>query len=280
MANNTTEIFIEDWKIVEFTRNALFAYVYGFAGIVLLFGSLNLNFVFYVGLPFVFVIAMIFRNKLIKWLFRRGTPQEYYLLIRKIGKVRVFAFILLVVTFAFTLIYGESLSGQASSLLMGAVMFFIPLTFLFVDTLTDYGEIRVLFQMLYPKIKNFSDRQELLHKIFEKLEKQLKKGQILISHDKIIYYFNTNLTEPEKAKSILEELEEWMTGNENQDFLSKLKQIVPESEIKPFEKDPKLKIISPYLPEIIKYSFILAIVLVTTLLNPTLISDIIKIFLN
>jgi len=219
-------------------------------------------------IAYTFLIS--FRNRIIKKIFMKTTPHkllEFTYVLKTIVKVLVVIcfltlFLLLAVPieiYDFTRIF---------VLFFSFYLLYAPFFLMLASAITDSGEIRIVFEVFFSNINNFKQRQKWMKKFFKKLEEKLKKANMKVSSDKLIYHCNFKLMKSESIENNLKDIERWMLGEQIENIDNSIKQIIPEEEIKPLEKIALLDRFLQIPSDVRKYLFVAIIVVIIVVLKP------------
>lgn len=270
----TIENSVESWSGLRTLGYVLFSYFFAFFGFIFLFVGIvpeptEIHSILLLSFSLAYAIIMSLRNRIIKKLFLRMAPAKFlefnYILDKIFFITSVIMFLLLFLLFIVpTEIYDVTLIVSLSSFFY---CLYAPI-FCFGRAITPLGEIRIAFEALFSNINNFNQRQKWLERIFRKLEKELKKGNIKVSSEKLVYYCNVKLMKSEDIKNNLRDIERWMLREQTESIVNSIKQIIPEEEIKPIEKISLLDRFFQIPSDVRKYLFLAIIVVIIVLLKP------------
>ncbi len=216
----------------------------------------------------------IFRNSIIEEVFLRVNPLKISKFSQIVTKIFTLSFFMFVVTPFLVFVFPELDVSRLSALVFSFLFLYIPFLFLAVP-ITTKGELRIVFENLFLNFNNFNKRQKWLKKIFDTLEKKLKKGKVKISSNKLIYHCNLKLMDSEDIKKELRTIEQWMLEEKTEKLVTSIKKIIPEEEIKPIKKTSILDRFFQIPEDVRKYLILAIIIIVLILWKPELIEKII-----
>lgn len=228
-----------------------------------------------------YMVLMCFRNRIIKKIFMKTAPNkflEFTYVLERIMKVLVV--ILLLAFFLIAVVPIEIYDFSNFFFLIFSLFLLYTPFFMFTLAITDSGEIRIAFNELFSTLYNFDRRQKWLRKIFGKLRDNLKKGNIKVSRDKLVYHCNLKLMNSEDMTKHLIEIERWMLGEQIGDIANSINKIIPQEEIKPMERASVLDRFFQIPPDIRKYIFLATILVIFIALKPELVEKLINEFLK
>jgi len=159
----------------------------------------------------------------------------------------------------------------------------LPFYYLFKFDVTSEEEIIILFENLLSNLDHFSRRNVFWRKISKKIEEVLKTGNIEVSKDDLIYYFNDKRWETNSnITNQLRDIELWLLDKRRTCFDS-IRQIVPVVCFQPIKRKPLLKNIAleptSAQVEIIKvlgYVIVAVLLIVLIIVHPDLGNQIIN----
>ena len=277
----TIENSVEIWNTPITLLMVFFTSFLGFFGFILLFAGITpelteIHGLLILSFTIAYAILTSFRNRIIKKIFLISPTKslEFTYILEKILTIATVSlylavFLILIVP---TEIYDIS---KFAFLIFSFVFLYVPF-FAFGSAITDSGEIRITFEALFSNINNFNQRQKWLKKIFGELEEKLKKGNMKVSSDKLIYYCNLKLMNSEDIKNNLRDIERWMLGEQIENVVNSIKQIIPEEEIKPIEKISLLDRFFQIPPDFRKALYIAIIFVIIVVLKPELVEKFIS----
>ena len=273
----TIENSVHLWNTPFILAFAFISAFCAFFGITFLFVAISpepteIHGILMLSFPIAYAIITSFRNRIIKKLFWRITPAkflEFTYILRKIMIIVICSlylagFLLYIVP---TEIYDIS---QITLPVFSFCFLYMPVYF-FGDAIIDSGEIRIAFDVLFSNLNNFNQRQKWMKKVFKKLEEKLKQGNMKVSSDKLIYYCNLKLMNSEDIKNNLRDIERWMLGEQIENIVSSIKQIIPEKEIKPIERISLLDRFLQIPTDYIKIFFLAIIIVIIAVRKPELV---------
>jgi len=114
-----------------------------------------------------------------------------------------------------------------------------------------------------------------LKKVFTELEKKLRKGNIKVSSNKLIYYCNLKLMKSEDITNNLRDIERWMLRGQTENMHNSIKQIIPEEEIKPIEKISLLDLFYQIPSDLRKCIFLVIVAAIVLVWKPELVEKLI-----
>lgn len=278
----TIENSVYLWKIPLFLVFVFFSSSFAFIGSNLLFVAIltELPEIYTILVPSftaAYAITAFFRNHIIKKIFLRMTPTKFLEFTYILKKIMMIAtgsmYLMIILSFIVPMeIYDTPQIGLP---IFSFIFLYFPI-YVFGNAITDSGEIRIAFESLFSNLHNFKQRQKWMKKIFRKLEKKLKLGNMEVSSDKLIYYCNLKLMNSEDIQNNLRDIERWMLGEQIENIANTIKQIIPEKEIKPIEKISLLDRFFQIPSDVRKYLFLAIIILIIVVLKPELVERIIS----
>jgi len=282
----TIENSVETWNIVKILLYAIFTFIYAFFGIIALVVTIvypaptpktDLYFVIVWVSILAYTALMFFRNFIIKRIFVRIAPHifiEFTYALERISKILLISFGL-----SFFLLIAVPIeifdSQRIFFTIFSFCLLYIPF-FSFSYAISVSGEIRIIFNELVLNLNNFDKRQKWLKRFFEKLKGKMKKGNMKVTTDKLIYYSNMKLLNSEEIQKNLRELGRWMLGEKIENVMNSIHMIIPENEIKPITKKPILDRFYQIPPDVRKYLVLAITLIVVLLLKPELVEKLIE----
>ena len=253
-----------------------FGFILLFAGILYPVEIIPEIYSIILSLTVVYVTVISFRNRIIKKIFLISPTKllEFTYILKKILTIATFSLYLAV--FLILIVPTEIYDILKFALLTFSFVFLYFPFFAFGSAITDSGETRIAFEALFSNLNNFNQRQKWLERIFGKLEEKLKKGNMKVSTDKLIYYCNLKLMNSKDIKNGLRDIEHWMLGERIENIVNSIKQIIPEEEIKPIEKISLLDRFFQIPSDVRKYLFLAIIIVIIVVLKPELVEKLIS----
>jgi hypothetical protein len=266
---------VKEKNLFELSGIAIMSGLYGFfAGAFLMlfliamyptiFGNQLLNYVIWASVPITIVIFAFLRNILLRRLLRLSGHRHYLDFSYNFRK--------LVYACVFTIVIVYTILGYSDSryYLLATTVFFglMPFHTIFQDSLTEKGEIVLLFEMLSPPIKDFSETRKYWSKIAIKVEDKLSDSHITVSRKQLVYQFSKKLLICEDDKEITDNIgciKEWLLGNQKSCY-NGLWWLDKNLVLSQKKDNFMLKWFFEHPDQLIKYGFaliILAVVLVT-----------------
>jgi hypothetical protein len=286
----TIENSVETWGILDILGSVMFTFVCAMFGIVSLVATIYYpnesptNDVYFtiVWLSIItYMVLMFFRNRIIKKIFMKTAPNKFLEFTYVLDRImKVLVVILLLALFLIAVVPIEIYDAFRFFFLIFSLFLLYTPFFMFTKAITDSGEIRIAFKELFSTLHNFDRRQKWLGKIFGKLRDNLKKGNIKVSRDKLVYHCNLKLMNPEDMTKHLIEIERWMLGEPIRDIVNSINKIIPQEEIKPIERASVLDRFFQIPSDIRKYIFLAIILVIFMALKPELVEKLINEFLK
>lgn len=234
---------------------------------------------FFLSLVFLFSGVLFYQGKIIRK-FINKIGQIKFLEFTYIVK-RIFS-ILMIPLFLSTLLImlypTDNNLGYLWVFILSLVFLYIPF-FIYVNVISNLGEIRIVFKAFFSNINNYDKRQKWMKKVFQKLEEKLRNGGILVSSEKLLHYCNLKLMKSENIQCILEEIQRWMTGEQVESPFKSISLIVPEDEIGQTMKTSIFSQFSQIPTDLRKYVVLAIILVVVAILNPDWVEKVLDQFL-
>jgi len=184
--------------------------------------------------PIFIVILAFYRNRIFEKLINRFSSYSFLLFARFWKIYYYLIFITTILLFVLGLAVPNDLPFKILPLLVFGVS--LPFYYLFSFSLTSEEEITILFENLLPNLDHFSKRNVFWGKIAKKIEELLKTGNIEVSKDDLIYYFNEKLWETNTiVTNQLRDIEIWLLDRQSSCFNS-IRQIIPEVCFQPLKR--------------------------------------------
>ncbi len=221
--------------------------------------------------PILITTIALYRNRILEKIFNRVSSYTY-LVFAKFWKIY---FYIVFITTIIIFFLGFVLPNNLSIKLLPLPIFGLGLPFYYIfrvnAPLTSKGEIKILFENLHSNLYDFSERNIFWEQIAGKIEHLLASGNIEVSKDDLMYYFNAKLWETKDNISIyLRDIEAWLLNEQNSSFDS-ITQIVPKDCFKVGKRKNLLRNIvnepTAAQVDIIKYLSLVIIVIVVAVLG-------------
>jgi len=289
----TAEIAVRKATRFETSLNIIMSLLLSFVGGVGFVAELGLlhvpisnTFVFLFSLlifPVIITAIALYRNRILEKIFNRVSSNTY---LESAKFWKSFHYLVLIVTIiAIFLGFGLPSNLNIKILALPILGLLLPLYYIFSFSLTSVGEIRILFENLLSNLNHFSRRNIFWEQIAGKIERLFEIGNIEVSKDDLIYYFNDKLWETKEDITIqLRDIEASLINKQSPSFDS-ITQIIPKDCFKAGKRKSFLRsiVVEPTSAQvdIIKYlaPVIIAIVFgVLILVHPELGSQIINHF--
>lgn len=176
-------------------------------------------------LPVLITSIAIFRNRILEKIFNRVSSKSYLEFAKFWEPYQYIVYISAIVLFVLGYAFPNNLPFKL--LPLSIIGLLLPFHYIFYFPLTPKGEIKILFENLRSNLHHFSKRNIFWEQIAGKIEHLLKSGNIEVSKDDLIYYFNAKLWETKDDITVfLRDIEAWLLYEHNSSFDS-ITQIVP-----------------------------------------------------
>lgn len=221
-----------------------------------------------------FVFLVLIRNKIVRFIAKK-VSLEYFLRIHDIASFLGWLFLI-----AFGVVFLTGLSMSNANIIIfsiGLLFGFLPIFFMFSNTITLWGLWQIQFRLLYQNINNYPKRQIYAKKIAKDIKNILKIGNINFNKSDFVYYFNRDLLDGRYIIDDLKKIETSVIEGRN-DFFPSLKKIYPEEKFEPCSKYSLTSEIRRNPNLLIKYVCFLAIAIIIVVLRPNLIGEALKLF--
>jgi len=154
--------------------------------------------------------------------------------------------------------------------------FFISLYMIFENSLTEEGEITILFELLSTSINNFHDALKYWEKLAKKIERMLREANIQLSSKDLLYHFGKRLLETtDDISNDLLGIREWMLGRERSCF-NGLQGLNPKIELEKCKRNFILEWFYQNPDKLVKYGVASIIFVIVVAFNPNSITTILK----
>jgi hypothetical protein len=178
-------------------------------------------------LPFSITTIALFRNRILEKLFNSVSTKTYLEFAKVWEPYSFVVFIATIVAFVLGFALPNNLDIKILPLLILGLL--LPFYYIFNVPLTSGGEIKILFENLLSNLSHFSKRNIFWEQIAGKIERLLEIGNIEVSKDDLIYYFNAELWETKDDITVqLRDIEAWLLDRKSPVFNS-ITQIIPET---------------------------------------------------
>jgi len=219
----------------------------------------------------VVTLLALLRNKILAFIFEK-IPRSTFLSLIDFGRALTYTMFLYWGLFFIAGLLSHSNVFAFFSL--GLLSLWFPIYLIFSMPLTPEGEAKLLFKLLFTNIDNFEKRQLYLKKIAKAIENQLKKGNIKVSSNEFVYYFNIELLKGKNIRDDLKVIESWMVNKKTPCFESLMK-IYPKTRLEPWKRASFFRQIVEN-PTMIKYVFNVLVIAILIAISPELRSEIVK----
>jgi hypothetical protein len=287
-AGKLNEDYIYEWSIFELITNSLVVMLCSYIGglFVMLFIALQFNinvvqyfsfFTYYI-VPIIFMIIMVLRKKIINLLINKANRNEdlgsLYNHQRTSFIPQLFLFGYLLIIIYLNKMYSNIITDNSLVLISSVAILFMPIYYTFGTILTEAGCVFIEFNEFSINLYNFDKRQRWLTKICERISNIFKKGNIMVNKDELRSEFNLQMKNSVDMTSKINEMKNWfLSENKNDDIFSIFEKIWPNVKKKTYIR----KTWYEYIELLPPYQYVICIIVIISLiLDPSLINDIMK----
>lgn len=175
--------------------------------------------------PVLITTLAVYRNQIVLMIFSHFSSETYLKFAKFWEPYRIIVALTVIILF----FLGYALPNSTAFRILPLIIlgFFLPIYYIFGFSLTSKGEIRILFENLRSNLHHFFIRNIFWEQIAGKIVQLLENGNIEVSKDDLIYYFNAKLWETKDNITIqLSDIEAWLLYEKDSCFDS-LTQIIP-----------------------------------------------------
>jgi len=209
--------FVAEVALLKFPINNIFVF-------------LAILFVF----PITITIIAVLRNRILVRIFNSFSAYAYL----RFAKFWRYYFFIVFITVVTTIVLAQIFYNNAFIVISPALIFglFTPFYFIFEFSLTYEGEIRILFANLLLSLNHFKRRNIFWERIAGKIQGLLRTGNIDVSKDDLIYYFNLKLWETnDDITNQLRSIEAWLLDRQRS-CCEPIRQIIPQVCFQPLKR--------------------------------------------